>query len=527
MHKYINFPTLITALLLLAAVTGSAGADPRAAGVVNQYFDLVISGNIESAVYLWSEADQERSSRFGIVYPGVAIKGDCTSPLMANQGYRFGAASVSVRQREVLEDRFVRVEYHMPAVDREKTYSYYTQFIDGYYWLCYPQDYYARDWPILQTRYFRIHYHPSLEEYINPVGLEELDLFVERTIDSLEMSDETLKEIAERKIEYFYCDNEQTVEKISGHLTKGLLDLASNDIVSANFPHYHELTHLMVNIKLKELPLYTIPILREGVAVRYGGRWGKTAAALMDLGAYLYQEQLLDLDSILSYRDFQTSAVADISYPVAGLFAGYLADRLGQDKFFQLYLEASGSFEEVNELDMVDIQNMIIGYTGHDSWLDLRLDFGANLKKRVAKDRVVAPGPLENGKQLLAEDVWQVKRDKEWYSFEFTLPPSSPAAGNLLFDYDERLAEKPSLLFAEQYPGQSSSDGYRFGVRFDQHEAGLYDYATNQLLAKYIWGITPSAEYFDEEANRVAIRFRKDLVEDYLADEVRCRLLPN
>jgi hypothetical protein len=55
--------------------------------------------------------------------------------------------------------------------------------------------------------------------------------------------------------------------------------------------------------------------------------------------------------------------------------------------------------------------------------------------------------------------------------------------------------------------------GYRFAVRFDRNEVGLYDYATSHMLAKYIWGISPSTDYYDEADNIVRFRFSCELVD--------------
>jgi len=82
-------------------------------------------------------------------------------------------------------------------------------------------------------------------------------------------------------------------------------------------------------------------------------------------------------------------------------------------------------------------------------------------------------------------------------------------------------------LFAKQYSGGSVFEGYRYGIRYDQNEVGLYDYATGQLLAKYIWGITPSDEYFDEPNNRVMVKFRSALIDNDFLQAGQIKLLDN
>ena len=83
--------------------------------------------------------------------------------------------------------------------------------------------------------------------------LAEADRLVETIADRLDMSSERLDLIADAKIEYFYCSSDSVVEQMTGFLVKGTLDLASNDVISADFPHFHEISHLLINIHLKDM----------------------------------------------------------------------------------------------------------------------------------------------------------------------------------------------------------------------------------------------------------------------------------
>ncbi|MFQ6008073.1 MAG: hypothetical protein ACE5K8_03890, partial [Candidatus Zixiibacteriota bacterium] len=109
---------------------------------------------------------------------------------------------------------------------------------------------------------------------------------------------------------------------------------------------------------------------------------------------------------------------------------------------------------------------------------------------------------------------------------EFSTNSSQPPTGNLLFGLDERLSGSYAVMFDEQYRGKQPFDGYRFGIRFDRNEAGLYDYAANQVIAKYIWGITPSDNYYDSKQNKITIKLKKKLVGDLLPSENNCKLIP-
>jgi hypothetical protein len=239
----------------------------------------------------------------------------------------------------------------------------------------------------------------------------------------------------------------------------------------------------------------------------------------MDLAGFLYQEEIVDLDSLLTMRDFQKNSTADIAYPVAGLFTAYLMDKLGRDGYFELYRELSGDFKAVNDMSRVDVKQHVSEATGHTDWLALMKDFNSYIESDLAERSPIEPGADISGDVFARGEGFTVYRDGDWLSFVFTAPDGEPVDGNLLFGLDPRLVGGGSDLFAKQYDNQWPFEGYRFGIRYDQNEIGLYDYATDQLLAKYIWGITPSDDYYSETDNTVAIRLHRDLFDEDLLKE--------
>ncbi|PWB74774.1 hypothetical protein C3F09_03540 [candidate division GN15 bacterium] len=519
----------IAAILLIVVLAAlPVRAQYAAIQMLTEYFDLVISGNYESASYMWSEQAQARASRFGITYTGIPIRCDCTSPIIRNPDAARGHLTPPVKQSENLAaDTVVRLQFSNVIGGNLVEWYYYAQKANGYYSLIYPEDFYGRSWPVVETKYFRIHAQPGVRALLNPVIIEEADRFIERMADSLKLTKDRLAEIEKAKIEYFFCESEETVKAITGQTTKGMLDLASNDIISTDFPHYHELVHLLVNIKLKDLPLTTLPLLREGIAVRYGGRWGKRVTALMDLGIYLYREKLVELDSIVTVPGFQSSASADIAYPVAGLFASWIIDRSGLQGFFDLYRKFSRSDGSLDTLNHLELRRMLAEGLKLPDWAAVQAGFAAYLDSEATRVAVARPGVIADGKELIHTDRITVRQDKDWLSFEFSPDPSSEVTeGNLLFGKDQRLVNARSPLFDEQYQQGYPFDGFRYGVRIDQNEAGLYDYATNELVAKYIWGIAPSDDYYTASDRKVRVRFRTYLLGKTLPASSDFRLMP-
>lgn len=480
---------------------------------VNEYIDLVASGNYESAMQFWTPESLERSNRFGIEYIDVPLKIDCASPIVRNPSLGINLPPNPVHNETVLDTGdYKRYTFEVLAGTETFTHYYFARQIDNYHWLTFPQDYYCRDWPVKQTKYFDIHYQPGVEKYLNPVALEEADRFIEKLAGAIGLSFEDMKRLQEQKIRYFFCESDQMIYYITGYKGKGFYDLPSDDIVSAFFPHFHELTHFMINFKLKQLPLYTVPLFREGAAVQFGGRWGKAPRSMLTLGGYLYKEGVVWLDSILTMSDFEKSAGSDLGYPVAGLFVGYLIEKKGADTFLDLYRDMSGSFEKVNSLTLLAIQSMIAEKIGASDWKEVSDDFNRYVMDWLDQNCGIYPGGTEKGDEILKSGNIVLTKDGDWLTITATYPTGQLPNGNILFGLDSALGVEASSLFDEQYPHDVEFNRYRYGVRFDQFEAGVYDYATNQLLAKYIWGMAPSDAFYDQEANRVTIRFNTGLV---------------
>jgi hypothetical protein len=421
---------------------------------------------------------------------------------------------------------FARLEYSAIVSGSLIKYYYYAQKLGDYFWLTFPQDYYARDWPVRESEYFRLHVNPAVSSYLNPVLLETFDRFIESSAEILKLSKTSMKTIREKKIEYFFCDNDKTVKQIVGHQVKGTLDQASNDIISATLPHYHELIHLLVNIKLKELPLVTLPIIREGIAVQLGGRWGKHPSALRDLGVFLHREKIVELDSILTTKGFAANATADIAYPVAGLFSAYLYDQLGLDRYFELYLKLSGRFKTVELLTLEEIQSAMTDALAREKWTDVQADFNSYASALLVNEATAAAGASTSGKVLLETDNCLVRKDGDWLSLEFSAQGGEQLQGSLLFGHNAELDASASALFDEHFQSKELFEGYRWAIRFDANEAGLYDYATNRLIAKYIMGISAPGDYYDQAQNKVKIRFRVSLIDGALPADGDYKLLP-
>jgi len=529
MTKYYSFGKKITALLLLIVICSpfSVSAENDIQMLTN-YFDLLSSYNFESAQYLWAKDCQERSSRFGIQYDNIPLKIDCSSPIIINLDKMRNYLQPPVKNIIHLNPVYYsKLEYSNVVDNKLIKYYYYAYHQGKNSALIYHQDYYARDWPVKETKYFRIHYHPNIEAYINPIALEEADRFIEQMADSLELSPKDLQLFQDKKIEYYYCDDDQTVKEITGHLTKGTFDLPSNDIISAFFPHYHELVHFLINYKLHKLPLYTLPIIQEGIAVYYGGRWGKTPSVLMALGGFLYNEKIIQIDSILPMNAFDNNNGSDIAYPVSGLFTAYLLHNMNLNDYLKLYLNLSGNFTDLVNMPDSAIKATILEATGGTSWDKFIADFDNFVDKKLKEQTNILPGKIKQGQSIIKNTNYNLTENNNWVALIYkSSNDTSSLAGNILFGLNPQLKGMKSSLFQSQYKDSIPFDGYRYGIRFDKNEAGLYDYATNTLLAKYIWSITPSEDYYNKPEKTITFKIKKAVFDSILPTPSDYKLLP-
>ena len=167
-------------------------------------------------------------------------------------------------------------------------------------------------------------------------------------IKLLQISDDRMNLLQKEKINYILCKDQNEIKKISGFDTRGIYILAYDEVITTFNTHYHELSHLLMNFKLQNLPLYTLPFFQEGFAVAVGGRGGIGRNILLNIGYFLEKSGYLKFNAILSKEDFM-SENASMTYPAAGLYNYFLISNYGINSYINLYLKYSGTSKQVNE----------------------------------------------------------------------------------------------------------------------------------------------------------------------------------
>jgi hypothetical protein len=506
-------------ILLVASLSGPVIAQERtdeivAGDLLFYYFDLFLSGNYESAAQLWEPSALERATRLGIEYDGIPIKADCNSPIQYDfsrmREYMYSGAQSRVK----IDTGLIRLKFAGLVGDTRIAYYYLARKFGKDFWFIFPQDYYAGDWPIKESKYFRLHFNPKMESYLNDLALQALDDFVESTAVKISIPSERLTLLAEKKIDYYFCADEGEVTKITGENTKGMYDLGSDAVITCIFPHFHEIAHLLINFKFQHLPLFTAPVMQEGLSVWLGGRWQRAPQVMIDFGGYILKYGVTEIDSILIADKSGGSIGADIAYPVSAAFTEFAYRTLGREKFIDLYRRLSGNYDFIQNLPTDNIPGIVAEFFGR-SWDETKKEFEKSYSSGEGRG-LIFPGKVPTNKDIFMERGLTLSTSDKWLQVIFQPDSGARPEIGLLFGKTPLLNDKKSSLFEEQYKDSAVFAGYRYGIRIDKNEIGLYDYATNQLMAKYVKDFNPNPAYYDSTANRYEAYFDLSLLKNTL-----------
>ncbi len=460
--------------------------------LVTNYFLAIKSQDWNGAKIFWDSSYIESTERFGISYQTVPAKYDCASPFVLAAGaIHQGVVTLAIDSMVKIDD-FARIDVTLKTDSDTVSARYYAVMTDLGWRLTSPAKLYSRDWNRLTTRYLNLYYSDSSR--INDFACKSADRFIEETGSLLGLSQSEMTKLSERKIDYYLCDKDE-IKSITGYHEAGMTDLPSDAIISQYFPHNHELTHLLVNYALPNLPLYTQPFLQEGLACHLGGRWGRAVNVIKYAGSATLEFDVVELEQILSYDRFKHQiGMPDISYPVSSLFVGYIIDAVGMEKFLELYRQFSG--DSSSELMLQSESKIIISLEEllGRSWDEIKTDFDLSRKQFVHAG--IIPTELEQtglGDYSIQSGDFAVSirclPKKNVIDILFFTTSNS---GTISFRPLDTLIQKyQSSLFAEHYPGVIY-DGCRFGLRFSPVEASLYDYWTNDLIATFSTGFSPT-----------------------------------
>ena len=387
-----------------------------------------------------------------------------------------------------LEDEYSLLSFQIPILD------YHREFYFRGNLLVSPISYHTRNWFIKDSKHFRFILSNTL--YWNSYCTHNLEQFYQRTATLLGFSAKQEKLIEQQKIYYILCHDEPEIKDLTGFITRGMYNLA-NDIVITTFnAHYHELVHLLINFKLKNLPLYTSPFFQEGLAVALGGRGGKEPQVILNLGLFLQKSKMLSYQDILSKNNFNKYN-ASMSYPLSGLYNLFLIREIGIENYLKLYKKYSGSAWEVDrmvipESDLPDSKN----------WDDFVAEY--------ADEQAISLNPdCQDATLIFRNEKVQISGINDRYYFKMK--------DTLLVTVSHHPSNFISKKFQEIFPAGKYC-GEKYLILVNVNEISIYNLCTGNLIANFVSGFTIPARTVPVKGEWFEFTLAKSIFDEDLKD---------
>ena len=339
-----NMIIKVKILLLIFLISFPIGAQQteRVPDKIKLFFsEMIDSSNADLSKFVDIES-LDLSKRLDIHYAGVKNKFLLSYEIDPNiiAGIKVNNLKYELTASNLKND-FTKIDFNVLSNNYSKTYYFKNDKLVS------PVLYFTTNWKIFISKYFRV--KVSSPVLFNEYSLRKLDNFVDTMVKLLQINKDRVNLLQKEKINYILCKDENEIKTISGFDTRGIYILAYDEVITTFNTHYHELSHLLMNFKLQNLPLYTLPFFQEGFAVAVGGRGGIGRNILLNIGYFLEKSGYLKFNAILSKKNFM-SENASMAYPAAGLYNYFLISNYGINSYLKLYLKYSGNAKQVDEL---------------------------------------------------------------------------------------------------------------------------------------------------------------------------------
>ena len=515
-------------LVLLAAVVlclpgSSDGADVEK--LMGSYINALTDGDYEKAGQFWHPQYLETCNRLGIEYRDVDYKYDCISPLLENIDLiSLGKASWKLTSTK-LDPEHYKVILKIETPDNSITYEYFFledsdgAFLIPRFWL------HLNNLSMVTTRYFDIFYHS--ETQLNDFALFDLDQYVETVAASIGVGEDKLKLLEAQRMEYFYAESENEVAELLGFPSRGTYYIPSDIIISKYLPDYHEIARFMINFTQDSLGLYVEPFIARGLASMLGGRFGQSRDVMPQIANFTLKNDLYSFEDVLTFDSFHNKiGNIDFSFPLSLGLVEAISSSFNITTVLALIRDLSGTAAEVASWTPDDVKAKLTARTGKD-WEDI---------ERLSEIKVSAD-PFPNLKPGIVSDTGQivfqsgvttfrikVVLDQGWYNVMISSFVDDPMDALLVLEgsVGHNYTRYKSFLWEEQandYPYSREI----YAIRFSDSEVGIYDYLTNQLIAKYVAGFDDSNKL--RTGREMSFHFKEDLLrsrmDQYLAKVAR------
>jgi len=516
---------LTTILILIILVPSAFCSMTDVSAFVSDYINALKEGRFDDAADFWHPALIETSERLGIEYRDIPFKYDCLSPLTENL--------------EILSSPITRVNQSLTQSGRsgyksilsvmtpKDTINYEYFVVDdstGMYLI--PRFWrYLNNLRLVKTKYYNVFYRD--DNQLNDLALEDLDVFTEKVIRKFGGTDEDLRNLEIKRMEYYLARSENEVSELLGFKSHGLYFRPSDIIISYYMPHYDQIVLFALAYVKDDLGLVMEPFLQAGTACMFGGRFGQDASVMPQIAAFTLENDLYEIEDVLTFTGFNDSINnIDFSYPLSqGIVENIYMDH-GIDALNKLYTQLSGTMDEVYSWDLDHVIGALEEATG-TSFDDLKKETVAHIEANRLKNLKVEPVP-DSGEVVFQSGtgryVISIKVLDGWYNVKVSGYKGESNYSGLITirgASGKRFNSFRSFLWREQFP----EIGFRselYSIQFTPQEIGIYEYFTNRMIAKYVGGFNGTMNIIENDT--LQFRFREDLFENRM-DRLESRLI--
>lgn len=384
---------------------------------------------------------------------------------------------------EQLDDEYSILHFEVQKMNYKMSYYFKNNYLIS------PPYFFYKEWEKIESGHFI--FYISDPEYFNQYSVNRLEEFISDIFSVLNYAKDEIQQLKEEKIIYILCKDENEIEKLTGYKARGMLNLAYDYVITTFNCHYHELLHLLMNYKLKNLPLYTHPFLQEGFAVAFGGRGGKEPEVIRNLGYFIAESNFFDYKELLRSDEFRNFDVS-MSYPLSGLYNDFLIRQIGIDNYLKLYLKYS--------VDKIDGLNIL------QDDLPSENDWHKFINDPNKCEQIKVDFEEEKFQILIEDSSYVLKEDRESYLIK--------TDGNILISIPEREKNYYSKIFKEFYP-KRPYNGEKYLIRINDSEIAVYNLFTNNLIANYVSGFTIDMKPVPKENDLYTFCINKKIFDEF------------
>lgn len=423
-----------------------------------QFINAMINDSDSLANFVYPE-ELQVSKRLGITYKGVEnkflISYEIPKQIIEEIKNKKVDYNVLIEQ---LDDEYSILHFEVKQKNYKTSYYFKNEFLIS------PPYFFYKEWERIESKYFT--FYISDPEYFNKYSVNRLEEFISDIFSVLNYTEYETKKIKEEKIIYILCKDEDEIEKLTGYKARGMFNLAYDYIITTFNCHYHELLHLLLNYKLKDLPLYTHPLLQEGFTVAFGGRGGKEPEVILNLGYFITESNFLDYKELMRSDEFRNLS-ASMSYPLSGLYNDFLISQIGIDNYLKLYLKYS--------VDNINVLNI------SPDDLPLESEWHKFINEGNQYEQIKVELDEEEFQILIEDSSYLLKEDSELYLIK--------TGGNILISTHDRKENYFSKIFQKLFP-KKQYEGEKYLIRINDSEIAVYNLYSNNLIANFVSGFT-------------------------------------